>query len=171
MFSALKAAAVFGKHSERSSRKSAQRGARETHSHKTIEADFVVSWTSEERDGEKAAVSFQTVVPLDLHETFALLALKPGEAKNRISLLKMFSDSIAQRFKTAIGRRGYARVRRLRGKMSGVVFDEIMEGWRVEGLIEESSPPKYVRHRTKYWRLTELGATRLARRASPLESE
>ncbi|HUS36959.1 MAG TPA: hypothetical protein VM680_16560 [Verrucomicrobiae bacterium] len=136
-----------------------------------IEADFVVSWTSEERAGEKAAVSFQTVITLDLDETFAQLALRPGEAKNRISLLRMFSDSVAQRFKSAIERRGYARVTRLRGKMDGAVFNDIMERWRAEGLIEESSPPKYVRQRATYWRLTELGTTRQAQRASSSKGE
>jgi hypothetical protein len=158
---------VFGKNREKSSRKSAPRSAREPHLPKPFEADFIVSWTSEERDGESARVSFQTVVTLDLAEAFALLALKPAEPKNRISLLKMFSDLVAQRFKSAIERRGYGRVTRLRGKMDGAVFDEMMEQLRTQGLIEESSPPQYVRHRTKYWKLTDKGAARLAERPPP----
>ena len=170
-FLRLKAGAVLGKDRERSSRKSAPRGARETHLRKPFEADFIVSWTSEERDGENARVSFQTVVTLDLAGAFALLALKPGEPKNRISLLKMFSDAVAQRFKSAIERRGYGRVTRLRGKMDGAVFDEMMEQLRGQGLIEESSPPQYVRHRAKYWKLTKEGVARLAQRALPPQEQ
>jgi hypothetical protein len=158
---------VLGKDRDRRRSSAAPRGARKSSLQEKIEADFVVSWTSEERDGKDAQVSFQTIVNLDLAEAFAFLAPKLGAPKNRISLLKMFCDSVALRFKSAIERRGYGRVTKLRGKMDGAVFDQIMERLRTQGLIKENPPPKYVRQRTKYWTLTELGAKRLAEQAPP----
>ena len=35
----------------------------------------------------------------------------------------------------------------------------------------ETPPPKYVRQRAKYWKLTELGAQRMAHRTRPPEKQ
>lgn len=159
---------MFGKDRERSLRRSsAQARAPGSPLSKQIEADFVVSWISEESNGERTRGSFQTIVHFDLAEAFALLPLTGSEAKNRLSLLRMFSCAVAQRFKNAIERQGYARVTRLRGKLDGAVFDDMMEELCAHRLIEETPPPKYVRQRAKYWKLTDLGIQRMVPRPPP----
>jgi hypothetical protein len=150
----------------RSDRKKAGRrktasGTGQPASNDLLEAAIEISWLSEEGNGTRSKVSFRTIVKLTYSEALSHLRLKAGEPRNRVTVLKMFSDAVAAGFREAIERQGYSKVIRVHGKVDGAAFDEIMAALEKRGLVMEAEAPVYVKQRSKYWQLSSLGAKRL----------
>ena len=144
-------------------RKAGTSGTGRPASNEIIEVGIEISWLSEEANKTRSKVSFRTIVQMTYGEAVAHLRLKPGEAKNRVTLLKMFSDSVAARFRETIERQGYSKVVRVHGKVDGASFDELMAGLETRGLVTKAEAPLYVKQRAKYWQLSASGAERINR--------
>ena len=71
-------------------------------SEEIIELGIEISWVTEEPNKARSKVSFRTIVKLTYVEALSRLRLKPGEARNRVTLVKMFSDSVAAGFRNTI---------------------------------------------------------------------
>ena len=128
----------------------------------SVEIEIIVSWSGEEKDGEEFKGSILTRVRLTWDGALAHLSLKGEEARNRISLLKMFANSVAGRLRPAMERHGYTKIKHLTGKIEAAVFDKIIEELQGRGYVRAADPPKYVRQARKYWRLTGKAIQRLA---------
>ena len=143
-------------------RKAGTSGTGRPASNEIIEVGIEISWLSEEANKTRSKVSFRTIVQMTFSEAVSHLRLKPGEAKNRVTLLKMFSDSVAARFRETIERQGYSKVR-VHGKVAEASFDELMAALETRGLVTKAEAPLYVKQRAKYWQLSASGAERMNR--------
>jgi hypothetical protein len=162
MFSALEALKiVVSGDGKKAGRRKRERGTGQSASTEQIEAGIEISWLTEEPNGTRSKVSFRTIVELTYREALSHLRLKPGEPRNRVTLVKMFSDSIAARFRKTIEQQGYSKVVRVHGKVDGASFDEVMGALERRGSVIQAEPPKYVKQRSKYWQLSPAGAKRL----------
>lgn len=130
-------------------------------SNEDVEVGIEISWLSEEANGTRSKVSFRTIVKLTWEKALSYLKFKPGGPRNRVTLMKMFSDSVAEGFRKTIERQGYSKVLRVRGKVDRASFDEIMAELERRGLVVEAERPLYVKQRAKYWQLSPSGAKRL----------
>ena len=130
-------------------------------SEEIIELGIEISWVTEEPNKARSKVSFRTIVKLTYDEALSHLRLKPGKARNRVTLVKMFSDSVAAGFRNTIERQGYSKVVRVHGKVDGASFDEVMAALETRGLVTEAEPPIYVKQRAKYWKLSPSGEKQL----------
>lgn len=119
----------------------------------TFELRVRISSSVREQNGQESKFSFQTIIVLKLADAVQHLRLKPGEAKNRLTLLKALANSLAAQFRPAIEKRGDVAVTRIMGKIDRAVFDQLIEAMAREGLIVEAESPKYVKQTMKYWRL------------------
>lgn len=158
MFSALKALKVVaGGDRKRDERET------ETVTGEPFEMPIEISWLTEEANGTRSMVSFRTIVRLTSAEALSHLKLKVGAPRNRVTLVKMFSDSVAAGFRQTIERQGYSKVIRVRGKIDRASFDEVMAALERRGLVIEAEAPAYVKQRSKYWQLSRTGAEWLER--------
>lgn len=148
-----------GREGEAKSREERKRNAAAVGDHE-IEVPLVVSWTAEEIPGHLSKVAYSTRVRLTWEDTLAELPLKAGEAKNRITLLKMFGDALAGRLKGMIEAQGRSKIGRLHGKVEAATFDKIIAGLTERGWIEVTTSPQYVKQRSTYWRLSLEGTRR-----------
>ena len=122
-----------------------------------IEMPIVISWNGEGSDAAPTRVSFQTEIRLSWNDVLRHLPIEPKKSWNRISLLRVFSNSAAGTFRTAIERRGFGKVARLAGRINAEVFDRILDALVGQGILEVVERPKYVKQQGRYWRVTEAG--------------
>jgi hypothetical protein len=129
----------------------------------SVDLTITVSWQAAERGAQLSKQSFTTLVTLTWPEILLLLGMEPGKPKNRNTLWRLFSNSIAARFRSAIQRQGYARVSRLTGKIEPAEFDRILATLETAGYLQPAQKPAYVKQRTTYYQLTPLAIERIAR--------
>ena len=123
----------------------------------TVETPIVISWSEEKKSDAPSRVSFQTEIRLSWIDVLRHLPIEPKKSWNRISLLRVFSNSMAGTFRDVIERRGFAKIARLRGQMDAGVFDKILDALVKQGILEVVARPKYVTQKGEYWQVTDMG--------------
>ena len=119
----------------------------------SFEIPITVSWLDLGKTGHSKE-SFATRVRLTWGELIHHLPLNAGESNNRLGLMRIFSNSIARSFKRRIEQSAVGRIVRLHGKIDGKIFDKILETLIAQQRLTPVSPPKYVKARRPYWKLT-----------------
>lgn len=122
-----------------------------------FEMPLEISWVAEEQPGVATKVSFLTLVTLRWEEALAHMHLTESKGENRVTLSRLFTNSVAARFKPAIQQKGQGKIKRVGGHIDRAVFDLVMEQFEKRGWIEATQAPKYVKQRSRYWKLTESG--------------
>ena len=128
-----------------------------------IHARLLLSWTAE-KAGETSQRSVVTTVRLTLDEALLHLPLTGDVARNRVTLLKMFSTSLARQFKHEIEAKASTRVV---AKFDANAFARLLELLENSGFIESAPPPPYVKQAGNYWKLTPQGIRHIAKLTSP----
>jgi hypothetical protein len=128
---------------------------------KPIETPITISWSDKGKSGESSRVSFQTAVRLSWIEILSHLPPEPNKSWNRIGLLKVFSNSLAGKFRPAIERRGFGKIARLTGHIDSDVFDQIVAALVRAKILRFAERPKYVKQQSPYWLVTEAGLERI----------
>src|SRR5881392_3638888 len=105
-------------------------------------------------------VSFQTVVRLRWEDILIHLPARTQKTWNRVSLLKVFSNSVASTFKSRIQREGSAKLIRMTGRIDSEVFGYVVRSLVARRILRVVAPPKYVKQQSRYWEVTAAGLKR-----------
>jgi hypothetical protein len=158
MFLAAKGSAVTDESGDRIARGGGvEFSGRPAFAWKAIDTPIVISWNDQSESGASARVSFQTEVRLDWGGVLRHLPVEGKKSWNRLTLLRIFSNSLAGTFRGAIERRGFRKIARLRGHIETEVFDRIVDALVRQKLLRVVERPKYVKQRVEYWQVTEAG--------------
>jgi hypothetical protein len=133
-------------------------------SENAFEMPLEISWVGEEQPGVATKVSFLTLVTLTWEEALGHMHLLESKGENRVTLSRLFTNAVAARFKPAIQQKGKGKIKRVSGHIDSTVFDRVIEELQKRGWIEPAESPKYVKQRSRYWKLTETGRGVLGRK-------
>lgn len=131
-----------------------------------FEMPLEISWVAEEQPGVPTKVSFLTLVTLTWEEALRHMHLLDSKGENRVTLSRLFTNAVAARFKPAIAQKGKGKIKRVSGHIDPSVFDSVIEQLQKRGWIEATEAPKYVKQRSRYWKLTQTGRSLAARQQS-----
>lgn len=120
-----------------------------------IEGRLLVSWVSKKGDGGQTHRSIIIKAQLTYEEALVLLPLDGVLARNRLTLLKMFSTALAKWYGGDIEAKNAGG--RISGKFDSTAFERIVSGLEQRGWVTRVPPPGYVKQTGNYWRLTARG--------------